>query len=230
MAGAAAVAVAAVGALATNSGAVSLGGHNTDLARASTVGLTRSDAGPDLAAADARASRDRARAALNKRIADAAAAKAKQDALERALKLAREKAARLALLARSFFLPVHGYHLTAGFGDGGGLWSHGHTGQDFACQTGTPIRAIGSGIIIWSGWDGAYGWKTIERLNDGTEIWYAHQSRILVRSGPVTAGQVIGRVGSTGNTTGPHLHLEVRPGGGDPVNPMPWLRAHGMHP
>ncbi|MDX6328005.1 MAG: hypothetical protein QOI83_388, partial [Streptomycetaceae bacterium] len=55
-----------------------------------------------------------------------------------------------------------------------------------------------------------------------------HQSSMIVTSGKVTTGQTIGRVGATGNVTGPHLHLEVRPGGGAPIDPMPWLRAKGL--
>lgn len=231
VAGAAAVAIAAVGAITTASGGVQFGAASTDLAANSALAQSNVplDAAASLAGAE-RASRDRARAALAQRIAHAAAAKAKQDALGKALRMARQRAARLARLAKFFILPVRGYHLTAGFGEGGGLWYHGHTGQDFACPAGTPIHAIANGTIIGSGWDGPYGWKTVERLADGTEIWYAHQSKIIVRSGPVFAGQVIGLIGSTGNATGPHLHLEVRPHGEDPVDPMPWLREHGMHP
>jgi murein DD-endopeptidase MepM/ murein hydrolase activator NlpD len=228
VAGAAAVAVAAVGALNATDGGLQLGAGSADLARASALGLK--DNTSTLDAGEARASRDLARKALAARAKAAALQQKKHDALLAAIKLAKQRAARLAALAHLYRLPVSGYHLTAGFGEGGGLWSHGHTGQDFACPTGTPIHAVANGTIISAGWDGAYGWKTVERLDDGTEIWYAHQSQMLVRSGRVYMGEVIGRVGSTGNTTGPHLHLEVRPHGGDPVNPMPWLRAHGMHP
>jgi murein DD-endopeptidase MepM/ murein hydrolase activator NlpD len=228
VAGAAAVAVAAVGALNATGSGLQLGAGSADLARASTLGLK--DNSVLLDGGQARASRDRARKALAAREKAAAAAQKKHDVLLEALQAAKQRAARLAALAHLYRLPVSGYHLTAGFGEGGGLWSHGHTGQDFACPTGTPIHAVASGTIISAGWDGAYGWKTVERLADGTEIWYAHQSAMLVRSGPVYAGEVIGRVGSTGNTTGPHLHLEVRPHGGAPINPMPWLRAHGMRP
>jgi murein DD-endopeptidase MepM/ murein hydrolase activator NlpD len=226
VAGAAAVAIAAVGALATTTGGIGFGTTGTDLAGASTLAMAKLPQAPATDPSAARASRDKARGVLAARLQQ----QANQSALAKALKLAQLRATRLAALAKEFFLPVHAYHLTAGFGEGGGLWSHGHTGQDFACPTGTQIHALASGTVVFSGWDGAYGWKTIERLADGTEIWYAHQSRIIVHSGPVVAGQLIGLVGSTGNTTGPHLHLEVHPGGGPAVDPMPWLRAHGMHP
>ncbi len=68
-------------------------------------------------------------------------------------------------------------------------------------------------------------------LEDGTEIWYCHQSAFNVSVGDtVRAGELIGYVGSTGHVTGPHLHLEVRPGGGDPVDPDAALRQHGVTP
>lgn len=123
------------------------------------------------------------------------------------------------------------YHLTARFGDVSGLWHTIHTGLDFACPTGTPIHAVASGKITQTGWAGSYGNLTVETLPDGTELWYAHQSAFGSHVGEkVTEGEVIGYVGSTGNTTGPHVHLEVRPGGGDPVDPDAALRAHGIDP
>jgi murein DD-endopeptidase MepM/ murein hydrolase activator NlpD len=229
IAGTAAVAVAAVGALgAAGSGTAGLG--NTDLARASALGISApglANSPQQIAERDAaRASRERARTALAKRQKEAAALKAKQIAAAKALKLAKERAARLARLAKSYRMPVQGFRVTAGYG-AHGLWSSSHTGTDFACPYGTVIRAIGSGRIVSAGWDGAYGWKTVQILNDGTEIWYAHQSKMLVKSGYVNAGDPIGRVGTTGRTTGPHLHLEVRIDG-KPINPIPWMRARGI--
>ena len=128
-------------------------------------------------------------------------------------------------------IPKGVYHLTARFGECSGLWSHCHTGLDFAAPEGTPIRAVANGTIIETGWAGAYGNRTAERLEDGTVLWYCHQSAIQVQPGDVVAGgQVIGLVGATGNTTGPHLHLEVRPGGGDPVDPYQALKVRGVTP
>jgi Peptidase family M23 len=136
--------------------------------------------------------------------------------------------------ANRWMLPVAAgaYHLTAGFGDGGGLWSSGyHTGLDFAAPSGTPIMAVANGVVTSVGYEGAYGNQTIVTLQDGTEIWYCHQTSYAVSVGDnVVAGEVIGYVGSTGNTTGPHLHLEVRPGGGDPVDPYAALVVNGITP
>jgi murein DD-endopeptidase MepM/ murein hydrolase activator NlpD len=128
-------------------------------------------------------------------------------------------------------LPVRGYHLTGRFGDVSSLWSSVHTGLDFAAPSGTPIHAVMAGVVTATGFDGRYGNKTVLRLANGTELWFCHQSAVEVRVGErVRAGQLIGYVGSTGNVTGPHLHLEVHPHGGDPVDPEPWLRSRGLRP
>ena len=128
-------------------------------------------------------------------------------------------------------LPVRDYELTGRFGDRSGLWASVHTGLDFAAPYGTPIRSVGSGVGVSTGYDGRYGNKTVLRLADGTELWFCHQSAVEVGVGDhVRAGQVIGAIGTTGNVTGPHLHLEVHPSGGDPVDPLTWLRRHGLRP
>jgi murein DD-endopeptidase MepM/ murein hydrolase activator NlpD len=125
--------------------------------------------------------------------------------------------------------PVSGYRITGQFGDIG-YWSSAHTGLDFAVGSGTPIRAVASGVVTEAAYDGSYGNKTVITLEDGTEIWYCHQEAFAVGVGQqVEAGEVIGTVGMTGNTTGPHLHLEVRPGGGDPVDPAVVMAAHRLH-
>lgn len=127
-------------------------------------------------------------------------------------------------------LPTVGYHLTARFGQVG-LWSSVHTGLDFAAPTGNPIYAIANGVITEAGYDGAYGNKTVETLPDGTEIWYCHQTSIGVSVGDkVVQSEQIGTLGSTGHTTGPHVHIEVHPGGGDPVDPYPEFLLHGVTP
>lgn len=140
---------------------------------------------------------------------------------EREARIAAEKA------RPKWVLPVLGFRLTAGFGEYG-LWSSSHTGQDFACAYGTPVHAVGDGKIIFAAYDGAYGNKIVIQHADGTVTWYAHMSAFVRTSGLVKAGDVIGRVGMTGNTTGAHLHLEVRPHDGAPVPPLTWLRAHGV--
>ncbi|MGX2995682.1 M23 family metallopeptidase [Streptomyces sp. JNUCC 64] len=154
----------------------------------------------------------------------AAEAKAKAEQAEKAEK------ERLAKLAGSFVLPLSGYSLTATFGQAGAIWSSGaHTGLDFAAPTGTPLKAVGSGTITQAGWHNSYGYFTILTLNDGTEIWYAHQSSMNVSAGQkVATGEVIGRVGSTGKSTASHLHLEVHPGGGGGVDPAAYLRGKGL--
>lgn len=128
-----------------------------------------------------------------------------------------------------YVVPVRGYRLTGEFGDTSYHWRSAHTGLDFAAPNGTPIRSIAAGRVTLSEYDGRYGNKTVVRLPDGTELWYCHQEASLVRAGDrVRAGEVIGYVGSTGNVTGPHLHLEVRPGVDEPVDPARWLRRHGL--
>ncbi|HKA68590.1 MAG TPA: M23 family metallopeptidase [Actinomycetes bacterium] len=131
--------------------------------------------------------------------------------------------------AAGYWLPTHNYDLTARFGAGGGLWSGLHAGLDFAAPPGTPVRAVTSGRVIEAGWDDAYGWRIALRHRDGAETWYCHLSEMLVTDGRVAAGQRIGRVGSTGNSTGPHLHFEVHPYGGSAVDPLPWLDSHGLN-
>jgi murein DD-endopeptidase MepM/ murein hydrolase activator NlpD len=88
---------------------------------------------------------------------------------------------------------------------------------------------LGDGAIIFAAYDGAYGNKIAIQHAGGLVTWYAHLSAFEVKVGEkVKAGQLIGLVGSTGNTTGPHLHLEIRPTADIPVDPLPWLRAHGI--
>jgi murein DD-endopeptidase MepM/ murein hydrolase activator NlpD len=156
------------------------------------------------------------------REANAAIAKLAASAEKAAKKLAKD----------SWLLPLSGgYRLTARFGQCSGLWAHCHTGLDFAAPSGTTIRAVAAGTITSVGWAGAYGNRTVETLPDGTEIWYCHQSATGVRPGDtVIGGQPIGAVGATGNTTGPHLHVEVRPGAGDPVDPYQAFVFHGVTP
>ena len=144
-------------------------------------------------------------------------------------KKAEAQSAKIAL--NQWVLPVEGYHLTATFGQYSGLWAHFHTGLDFAAPSGTPIHAIANGVVTSVGYDGSYGNKTVITLDDGTELWFCHQTSYTVSAGQeVRAGELIGYIGSTGNVTGPHLHLEVRPGGGDPVDPYAALVVHGLQP
>jgi murein DD-endopeptidase MepM/ murein hydrolase activator NlpD len=189
--------------------------------------------GSEPAAKSQGASLDSAAQELRKRITTQNNARISRlsSARSEALQGAAESARRAKLAAEKtrplWVLPILSYRLTAGFGEHG-LWSHSHTGQDFAAPTGTPVRAAGDGEIIFASFDGAYGNKIAIQHPDGTVTWYAHMSAFLKTDGKVNAGDVIGRVGSTGNTTGPHLHFEVRPHDGDPVPPLAWLTKHDI--
>nr|WP_257574313.1 M23 family metallopeptidase [Streptomyces sp. JJ66] len=166
-------------------------------------------------------------AAANAKAEAAAQAERERKAEEERKRKAEEE--RLRKLAASYALPLSGYQLTSSFGASGSMWASNHTGQDFAAPTGTPVKAVHGGTIKEAGWAGSYGYRIILRLDDGTEIWYCHLSSMTRTSGTVTTGDTIGRVGSTGNSSGPHLHLEVRPGGGNPIDPLTWLRGKGLN-
>lgn len=113
-----------------------------------------------------------------------------------------------------------------------GSWASGyHTGVDFPVPTGTTVKAVASGKVVSAGWAGAYGYQVVLRHSDGKYSQYAHLSALHVREGQqVGGGQRIARSGSTGNSTGPHLHFEVRtgPGYGSDVDPLAYLRAGGV--
>lgn len=154
-------------------------------------------------------------------------ARARQTALR---SLAQRAVARSTYLTENrWVLPMTGYRITATFGQSSYLWSTVHTGVDLAAATGVPIATVGAGEVVSAGYDGSYGNKVVVRHDDGTETWYAHMDSIGVTTGQqVEAGQGVGTVGSTGNVTGPHLHLEFRPGGGAPVDPQTALAALGV--
>ncbi|MBE8471560.1 M23 family metallopeptidase [Streptomyces justiciae] len=127
--------------------------------------------------------------------------------------------------------PVETYELSAGFGSGGSRWANRHTGQDFAVPIGTPVRSVGAGRVVKVSCGGAFGIEIVIEHAGGYYTQYAHLAAVTVDQGDqVTAGQWIGQSGTTGNSTGPHLHFEVRvtPELGSGVDPVPWLAARGV--
>ncbi|MEU9774987.1 peptidoglycan DD-metalloendopeptidase family protein [Streptomyces sp. NPDC047968] len=140
-----------------------------------------------------------------------------------------EEAARREAMRPKFLLPVKQDGLSAYYGQSGVNWMSLHTGIDFPVQYGTPVMAATDGTVRTQ-WNSAYGNMAIVTAPDGTETWYCHLSTTKIRSGSVKAGDVIAFSGNSGNSTGPHLHFEVRPGGGSAVDPLAWLRSHGLDP
>ncbi|MCX6397165.1 MAG: M23 family metallopeptidase [Propionibacteriales bacterium] len=222
---------------AAASGAVTMG-PGESVSDASPVSFSGADAFSYSSSEGLRAqaiSRDTARQALEDKVDQeltaevAARNQVRNDAMAALAASAEKRADQIA--KNLWVVPTENYHLTARFGQSSGLWSHYHTGLDFAAPSGTPIFAVANGVITFTGYDGAYGNKTIQTLPDGTEIWYCHQSAIGVSVGDtVIQGKQIGNVGSTGNVTGPHVHIEVRPGGGDPIDPYSSFLYHGVTP
>ncbi|MEU3293779.1 LysM peptidoglycan-binding domain-containing M23 family metallopeptidase [Streptomyces longwoodensis] len=131
-----------------------------------------------------------------------------------------------------YTLPVAGATIGTAYHTAGSMWSSGyHTGVDFVVPTGTSLKAVAAGTVVSAGWGGAYGNQVVIKLNDGYYAQYAHLSQLSVSAGQtVTEGQQIGLSGATGNVTGPHLHFEIRttPDYGSDVDPVAYLRAHGV--
>lgn len=121
--------------------------------------------------------------------------------------------------------PVAGYSVTTAYGVAGSNWSSGyHTGSDYAAPSGTEVVAAASGTVTAAGFSGPYGNQITIQHEDGTETTYSHLSSMSVSVGDtVSAGEQIGAVGSTGNSTGPHLHFEAFDAGGERINPETWL-------
>jgi murein DD-endopeptidase MepM/ murein hydrolase activator NlpD len=143
---------------------------------------------------------------------------------------AAAEAARKERLRPKFALPVAQHGLSAYYGQAGINWMSVHTGIDFPVSYGTTVMAATDGTVRTQ-WNSAYGNMVIVTAKDGTETWYCHLSTYKVASGAVVkAGDPIAYSGNSGNSTGPHLHFEVRPGGGSAIDPLPWLRSHGLDP
>jgi murein DD-endopeptidase MepM/ murein hydrolase activator NlpD len=129
----------------------------------------------------------------------------------------------------NFTLPITGAIISSGFG-----WrihpvtgeKKLHKGVDFAAPTGTPIFASADGVVTDAGWtDGGYGNIVELRHSDGSVTLYAHTNKVYVSKGQlVNRGQAIAEVGTTGRSTGPHLHFEVQPDGKTAVDPMDYLQ------
>ncbi|NSC23181.1 M23 family metallopeptidase [Streptomyces albus subsp. chlorinus] len=165
------------------------------------------------------------------------AKKAKERAAEAKKRAARKAARDAQRLQLSWIKPIAGkYELSATYGKAGGRWAHNHSGQDFAVNVGTPVQAVHKGTVVKAGPNGAgdgpaYGNAIVIRHENGSYSQYAHLSRVDVRPGQqVKTGQTIARSGNTGNSSGPHLHFEIRKGPdyGTAVDPVGAMRALGV--
>jgi murein DD-endopeptidase MepM/ murein hydrolase activator NlpD len=125
-------------------------------------------------------------------------------------------------------LPIDGARLTSGFGH---RWGTLHAGVDFAAPMGTPEYAAMNGVVLRAGPASGYGNAVYIQHENGDVTVYGHMQEILVETGQtVQAGETIALLGNAGQSTGPHLHFEVRVGGmeGERIDPLPWLRARGV--
>lgn len=233
--GVAALAISATGAVSmTDNGVITHTGSHLVAANAltGTTSTSSSSAAEERRQAVSRDSRrDALEDATSEKLQAAAEAQAKQRNAELAklAKSAEKQAAKIAL--NLWRLPLSSYRLSATFGESSGLWANTHTGLDFAAAGGAPVMSVTNGTVTSVGYEGSYGNQVIVTTDDGEELWYCHLSAFAVSVGDtIRAGEVLGYVGSTGNSTGNHLHLEVRPGAGDPVDPYYALVAHGVNP
>lgn len=211
--------------------------HDTGLTRAISLDDSLADeiatqAALQHAAAEQAEAQEKAAAQAKK---DAEEAKRKAQAKAEREREAKERAARAAERERlnAFVAPVDGSYVSTGYRAGSSLWSSGsHTGVDFHAASGTSVHAVGAGTVVAVDWGGAYGNEVVLRMHDGTYTQYGHLTSATVSVGQgVSPGQQIAISGSTGNSTGPHLHFEARtsPEYGSDMDPVAYLRAHGVN-
>ncbi|MDR6976659.1 murein DD-endopeptidase MepM/ murein hydrolase activator NlpD [Streptomyces sp. 3330] len=145
-------------------------------------------------------------------------------------------AAKTAASSASWVDPVKKYTLSAGYAQAGAMWQSTHSGQDFAVPSGTKVVAAHGGTVVKAGGNGAgdgpaYGNAIVIKHANGVYSQYAHLSRIHVKVGQIVkTGQKIALSGNTGNSSGPHLHFEIRKTAnyGSAINPVTFLRGKGV--
>ncbi|KDN77732.1 peptidase [Streptomyces olindensis] len=200
-------------------------------------------------AADTTAASGAASAVQVQAAAQAKAAKAEAVKVEKAAQAAKAAAAKKAAEKKaaakkaaakkakpSWVGPVKKYRLSASFAQNGGMWQSTHSGQDYAVPSGTQVVAAHGGTVVKAGGNGAgdgpaYGNAVVIKHGNGTYSQYAHLSKVKVKIGQIVkTGQEIARSGNTGNSSGPHLHFEIRttPNYGSAVDPVKFLRAKGV--
>ncbi|CAL9535515.1 Glycyl-glycine endopeptidase ALE-1 [Streptomyces sp. enrichment culture] len=202
---------------------------DTTAASSATGATTAAHAVQAQAAAQAKAAK--AQAAEIKKAAEAKKAAQAAQAAE-----AKKAAQAAAKKQASWVDPVKNYRLSASFAQNGGMWASKHSGQDYAVPTGTPVVATHGGTVVKAGPNGAgdgpaYGNAVVIKHGNGVYSQYAHLSQVNVQVGQVvTTGQKIALSGNTGNSSGPHLHFEIRttPNYGSAIDPAAFLRSKGV--
>jgi murein DD-endopeptidase MepM/ murein hydrolase activator NlpD len=215
--------------------AVVTGGLVAAIALGSTAAMAAAPAQHEAAAAPSATS---VAQAVKQQAADQKAAAAKKAADAKAAAVAKKaaaakKAAEAKARVNGWVTPTTHYVLGAGYAQAGPHWIHKHSGQDFVVPSGSTVRAAHTGTVVTAGWGGAYGNNIVIKHGSHLYTQYGHLSKIEVHLGEkVTTGEEIGKSGSTGNSTGPHLHFEVRttPYYGSSVEPLHFLKAHGVKP
>lgn len=190
----------------------------TEVAAASreTSGLSerRRAASDDVVASQVRAERAQERADRDKKRKQLA--EKKKDKAEKKAKEAANDWAR----------PLASGSQSSGYGF---RWGRMHKGIDYGAAVGTPLRAMGAGTVVGAGPMSGYGVYIDVEYADGTVSRYGHLSSVAASVGQqVAPGETVAYSGNTGRSTGPHLHLEIRPGGGEPVDPTGWLTERGI--
>jgi murein DD-endopeptidase MepM/ murein hydrolase activator NlpD len=147
--------------------------------------------------------------------------KASRDKKRKAIAKAKKEA------APTWVRPLANAPRTSGYGL---RWGRLHAGIDYGAPVGTPLRSMGTGTVVAAGPMGGYGVYIDIEYTDGTVSRYGHLSSISASVGQqVAPGDLVGHTGNTGRSTGPHLHLEIRPGGGGPIDPAGWLAERGIY-